>query len=345
MSTTTIKTVGSASRNYSTWTAWEAATPANLTTSIAGGEIWQGEGYADSEFLETVTVSGTTVDSTGYPVMTAAAGQSICDSSGNALNYNAALGVALRYTGNGGHALNVAIDWVHSTRLQVYLDATGVTESAYLSTFGAADNHRVKDCIFKSRDGGQAVVQTCGGTFINCVAIAATAEADCGGFDQPSGTLLLVNCTAVRPSDLTPVGEGFNTRGTAATLNNCASFGFLNGTVDSTFDTLLGDYNATDHASGANGFVGAHSQHSLTYANQFNNTLLATADFKLKSGSDLIAHGNTDATNAPNDFFGTVRGVATDGDVGPHEYVASGPVTSLPFLDKGIYSRPMAGLF
>lgn len=339
MSTTTIKTIGTAGgRDYSSVTAWVAACPLNLTTSISGGEIWQGEAYNDSEFLETVTVSGITVNATGYLFLTVAAGKSLFDVTTKPLNYNASLGAALRYN-TFGAPLNIAIDYMRVSRLQVYLDASGVTDSAYKAAFGS-ENALIKDCLFKSRDNNK-VVEVFGGKAVNCIAIAATTGTSGSGFVHNGGTQVFVNCTAVRPSDLQPVGRGFYYGGDSATTNNCASFGFTLGAEDGTFTTLLGDYNATDHASGTGGFVGAHSQHSLVYANQFQNTTLANAAFQLRSGSALIAAGNTDATNAPNDIFGTVRGSGTAGDIGAHEYTGVGPTGLAATWDATQFPKQM----
>jgi hypothetical protein len=55
----TVKSIGTASRDYSTVTAWEAACPASLT---ATDEIWWGQMYPDSDFQETASIAGVTVD-------------------------------------------------------------------------------------------------------------------------------------------------------------------------------------------------------------------------------------------------------------------------------------------
>jgi len=68
MSTTTTRIIGSGG-DYSTISAWEAAAPADLTTSIAGGEIWRGECKAQA-FDEDVTLAGSTTDATGYKHLT-----------------------------------------------------------------------------------------------------------------------------------------------------------------------------------------------------------------------------------------------------------------------------------
>lgn len=313
MSTTTVKTIGTTGRDYSTISAWEAACPSNLTTSISGGEIWKGECYNDGgvAFSEHVTIAGITADATGYLHLTTAAGESLFDNSANALFYDAANYVAVSSPDRYGPAVSVQINYTRIEKLQ----ATSADNAYSYGTFkvfdGSPTNVLFKNLLGKVSSGIN--ISTSGGgagcKYVNLIAICGTTATGFNSFYSAS----LLNCTAVVPTGTTANGTGYN--GGSATLNNCAAFGFTNATGGS---PSAGNYNATDAASG---MPGANSQHSLTYADQFVST---TVDFKLKSGANLIAGGNTNATDGPNDIFETVRGSGTAGDVGVHEFVAGG---------------------
>lgn len=314
MSTTTVKTIGTTGRDYSTISAWEAACPANLTTSISGGEIWQGECYKDSTFSEHVTITGMTTNSDGYPRLTVAAGQSLFDTASNPLFYNASLGAALSIPDRYGGGVDTRANYTRVERLQINNTDNAYAYGTMRAFDGGPTNILWKDILGKVASNVNFVPQGSSALkAVNCVAICGTSATGFSSAYSPT----LINCTAVVPTGTTANGTGF--AGGTATLNNCASFGFTNATSGS---PSSGNYNATDAASG---MPGANSQHSLTYANQFVST---TVDFQLKSGSNLIAGGNTDATNAPNDIYGTARGSGTAGDVGAHEFVAGGGGTT-----------------
>ena len=73
MPTTIVKTIGASGSDYTTIASWEAACPANLTSS---DEIWQGQGR-DEEFNVTATTvigGGVTSDATRYMDLTCIAG-------------------------------------------------------------------------------------------------------------------------------------------------------------------------------------------------------------------------------------------------------------------------------
>lgn len=313
MSTTTVKSIGTSSRDYSTVATWEAACPANLTTSISGGEIWQGEMYNDSQFTEeNTTIFGMTVDATGYVVLKTASGQSAFDTASNPLQYDQSKGVGwLGVTGYSNHITN-SVDYTQMEGIQFKRTTSGSGVVAFNQ--GAFSNQRIRRCLADNVRSHSSFVMS-SGKVINTVVINRHATTARGiTFSYGGGG---INCTCVVPTSVTANGTAY-TKGSGAgseTIDNCASFGFTNA-VSASFDG--GDYNCTDAASG---MPGANSQHSLTYADQFVST---TADWKLKTGSNLIGGGNTDATNAPNDIFGTARGSGTAGDCGAHEFVASG---------------------
>lgn len=310
MSTTTVKTIGTASRDYSTIASWEAACPSNLTTSISGGEIWQGQCYNDGAFSEHASIAGQTTDSTGYVHLTVASGQSIFDTASNALFYDASLGAKITVPDRYGSGVSVNSNYAIVERLQANYTDNAYNYGCFYVFDGSPTNVTFRRLLSKVNTNKAFNVQSNSLKVINCVAICGTSAT---GFDAGTTTTSLINCTAVVPTGTSANGTGF--AGGSASLNNCAAFGFTNATSGS---PSSGNYNAT---SAASGMPGANSQHSLTYANQFVST---TVDFKLKTGSNLIGGGNTDATNAPNDIYGTARGSGTAGDVGAHEFVSGG---------------------
>jgi hypothetical protein len=129
----------------------------------------------------------------------------------------------------------------------------------------------------------------------------------------------------VRPSDKTAGGSGFTkVGGNSVTVENCAVFGFSNfnsGTVSG----LTGSNNCSDQTIG----FGSSNQASKTYANQFQNTLDASQDFRLKTGADCFDTGVTDTTNLPaaNDIANTSRPQSTAWDIGCWELIVAAPAT------------------
>ena len=124
MVTTVVKSIGTASRDYSTLQAWEDAAPANLVTA---DQVWKGECYNDSTFTAGVTISGITTDATRYIWLTAAAGQSFADHPENALDYNAANGVAISAYDVCivSSVVNVKIDRLQTTENRGISDSSG----------------------------------------------------------------------------------------------------------------------------------------------------------------------------------------------------------------------------
>lgn len=327
MPTTTVKTIGTATRDYSTMQAWEDACPANLVTS---DEIWKGECYNDSEFTASIVFSGITVDATRYPWLTTASGESAFDDSTNPLTYDQTKGVGVSTSGfstNKQLDCNVSYTLVEKLQFKFVKSGGYQTQAMTMTVFST-----IKDCLV------DADVDSYAGTnyvlnlnsyyganeakAINVLIIMRRDNASsnvCQYFRIAGGIAL--NCAAVSPTGLTnaPTGNQFGASASTATAYNCLSLNSGGNDFVGTFANS--DYNATDEASGA---PGANSTHSLTYADEVVST---TADWKLKSGATSIAAGNTDATDAPNDIFGTVRGTTTAGDVGPHEFVAAGGVT------------------
>lgn len=316
MATTVVKTIGSAGgRDYSTLQSWEDASPADLVTA---DEIWQGECYNDSEFLDSgsagtaqITIAGSTTDSTRYKHLTAATGQSFQDNAGvrsNSLTYDQSKGVGIRNDGNYAKCVRWDEDYIHISRLQFKADHTNGQQCIGHSS----SNHgQIKDvlCYSRGNNSNQANVSFGGGTIliINVISIvehATSAAFFC--FHATSG-LLYIGCTAVRLTDNSAAGTAYraNYVDGNAVLQSSTSFGFTTTVTASQFHATNSKNNATDQSS----IPGTSAQTSVSYTSTTPFTLatIANADLRSIASTALAANGFLDATNAPNDISATVR--------------------------------------
>lgn len=334
--------IGTSARNFSTVQAWEDALPANLVTD---GNSYVGECFNDSEFTTTgvlVTFAGSTTDSTHTITLTTGTGQSFRDNANvqtNALRYNASNGVGLRGNTSGyAHVVVVSEDNVHLSKLQIKNSTTGAPgDAAYRQTATALSGSDVDGCILHgTRHGatsGTACVEFLSGTLRNSLIIGGdTGRAVTVGYAGATAPSI-INCTLVLPSDGTSAIEAVEGKSGTATVTNCAIFGYP--TLVNSTARFTGSNNASDLAIG----FGTSNQASKTYANQFQNTALATADFRLKTGADCIDTGVTDSTNAPTDIAGTSRPSGSAYDIGAWEFVQAGggggvvsTIAALPLL-------------
>lgn len=314
MPTTVVSSIGTTGRDYSTLQAWEDACPSDLT---AVDQIWKGECYNDSEFTAGLMISGMTTDSTRYVWLTAAAGQSFQDHASvrsNPLIYDQSKGVGIACGAGGATAhyiVNISAAHTLVSRLQVKRTDSGAYETG--ATIGLVANapQVIRDCICAVTGGGagRPILHMALGTAINTV---LHTTVDSMGSTVWQGASML-NCTIIGLSGSSVYGlVGSYHHGP---IKNSAIFGFT--TPFNAVGTGGASYNATDSAT----LGGSNSLTSQSFASCFEST---TNDFRLKSGSPLIANGNTDATNAPNDITGTARDAGTAGDIGAWEYTAGG---------------------
>lgn len=294
----TISSIGTSSRNYSTIQSWHDA-------FTSGG--WIGECYNDSEFGGAVATSfgGKSTSATNYIILRCASGQSFTDNANkltNALSYNVSNGVGLRRTTSYGNTLTLNEDYITVSGLQI---ANSAISASSALEFGAGFTHNVVEkCIVRDQ-GTLRAVGLRAGMIRNSLVVHLIATSGSGiATVYPSAGTKIINCTVVRPSDRTAGGSAILAIGSGAnvTVENCAGFGFSNFSSDNSY---TGSNNCSDQTIS----FGSSNQASKTYANQFENTLFATMDFRLKSGSDCIGNGVTDTTNVPNsdDIVGTAR--------------------------------------
>jgi len=329
MPTTIVKTVGTASRNYSTMQAWEDASPVNLVTV---DQIWKGECYNDSEFSGKLICGGVTSDATRYPWLTTAAGESAYDDSANPLVYNQSKGVGVHrnWTNDASDQFSFGINYMRTEKIQWKL--TNTQGGYYPTTAMSVGTYNVfKDGLIeanvRSGSDNSYVIQLNGyygdnDPTLNNVLIVLTADSatdnSCSGVFSNAG--FLYNVGVVVPTGLTNPSTGTHYSSgyyqSSTIIKSCYSFNSGGIAFDTGTWQAGSDYNASDDTSSP----GANSSDSLIFASQFVST--TNTDWKLKSGSGLEAAGNTDS-GYPNDIFGNARAANTGGDVGPHEFVVA----------------------
>lgn len=315
---TITNSIGTSGRDYSTIAAWAAALPGNLVTD---GNSYVGECYNDSTFTEgALALSGHTTDATHTITLKCASGQSFSDNANrltNALRYNTANGVSWGGAASYGTLFNVGDDYVTVNGIQFKETSNNAAPSF---RFTGAHNG-ITQCIFQSTPRGNSQVVRCdAGPILNNCLIVCTQAPSWGG----EAVLLIfvatmTESTVVCPSDIGPNKTGVASVYGSSIAINCAVFGFSTA-FGSGFSGSSG-FNCTDSASAP----GSSNQTSKTYANQFQNTADATADFRLKTGADCIDNGTTDTTYNPGaiDIVGTSRPQGTAWDIGCWELVVA----------------------
>jgi hypothetical protein len=320
-----VKTIGSAGgRDYSSLAAWAASLPADL---VADGNSYRGECYNDSEFTGSatlLTLSGHTTDPSYTITLTTGPGQSFRDNANvqtNALGYNVSNGVGI--TSSVAYVAGV----FSISDANVFLKNLQIKNSGSNGVAISAGSVAVTidDCIAVSgRTGTYAPLYLGGGSTVrNSLAVQSASGGAAAVYkDSGSSTLSLYFCTLVAPSDITAGTQGIYSQYGSTTVENCAIFGFSAvkaGSSAFSFTVCM-----TDVASPPSGVTGGK-----TYANQFQNTTAAAADFRAKTGADLQGAGTADVTNGATDIVGTARPQSAKWDIGCWELLASGVVVTV----------------
>ena len=321
MTTTVVKTIGTASRDYSTLQAWEDACPADL---VAVDQIWQGQCYNDAEFTAGLTVAGTTTDATRYKELTTAAGQSFSDNASvqtNALRYNQANGVAISVA--GGYSTGITVTDINFRMSKVQVK---VSSDAYAYNNNTASTAHVLDkCILQQAGSNGACVRLRGGTLSNSLLSKNSAGTSKAAITGAYGGATLTNCTIVRPTTYAVGGTAVAAGSSFSfSLKNVAVFGF---TAD-TSGTISATTCYTDDATPTTGFTTV--AYNTSTGSGFQNTAVTTADFRIKTGSALLDVGTTDTTYAATDIAGTARPQGSAYDVGCWELVVASGTNVTP---------------
>ena len=293
----TTKSIGTASRDYSTITAWHAAFPGGTGT-------WIGECYNDSEFNETPSIGGT---STCPETLRPATGQSAFDNNANPLKYDQSKGVGVNASVVYDYGFNVS-GYATISRMQIKNPASngnGTLKVAFSAASVVIDSslfYTPANNPFSSN----SAVALYGGASQKITNSVIIADYQHGFYLQYANATVIANCTIVAPSDMSNTQYAIRSVGSGdyPSIINCACFGFSGGFYQLTNAT--GSNNATDVSSVPWGSSNLTSQ---TYASQFTGVTSSAMDFRLKSGASLIDAGATDTTDIPGaiDIFGRAR--------------------------------------
>jgi hypothetical protein len=325
---TIVKSIGTNNRDFSTMQAWADSLPADL---VADGNSYVGECYNDSEFNVKVVIANRTTSATRTITLRAAAGHSFrdhADVNNSRLWYDQTKGVGVRYS-NGAYgetAILSSAQYTYIEGIQVWV--TGNPSRAV----GLAANSGIRGCLLISRpnsnvnssSGSVAHVGNGAGNFIyNSLVVLNSASGGCAvrcGYGAN-----VINCTLVRPSNLTAAGIGIHVEGGVNTVRNTATFNFSqDASGASTNFSATSGYNATDKATS---YVGSNNLLSQVYANQFVDASVVTApDYRLKAGSTLINAG-TNASSVTGNTTSINRRERGTWDIGAWE--AAEPATTL----------------
>lgn len=300
MPTTTVSTISvSVSADYTTLQAWEDAAPADLTTSIAGGEIWQGEIVLAADVFSgstrMLTMGGSTTDATGYKHLTTASGASFVDHADvatNPLRYDSSKGASI----TSSHQEAVLIEEAHSRISKVQIQTTNTAYAGYALRLNA--DAQAHQCITSSVGAtGTMPFRSIGG--IASSIFGEQREAGATYLVRIESGSEIYNSTFIVPDDITAATTGVRGGYAASTLKNVAVFGCTN------FDSSTAPTCTTCASDGASLPSGVTSTvYDETTGSGFLDISDATRDYKLGVTSSLLGSGTYDATNSPTDIHG-----------------------------------------
>jgi len=322
MPTTVVKTIGSAGgRDYATMSLWIAACPANLVTA---DEIWEGQLYKDSDFDESLSITGITTDATRYIYLHPASGQGHTGKAGT--------GVRLKRTGaipgtdliyiNAKYTIfeGIEITFGTSSWAQNFVNIVNVVED--LCVIRRNIIHGVPSSVqppygingiwFSDYSRSVYVVD-------NIVyGVKSGWTGGCNGISGGgvNGSVYIENNTVYNCEH--GIYHNINSGGL---YNNIAvgnpSYDF------SIYNPAIADYNISTDSTA----TGTHSLTGKTAANQFVSITAGSEDLHLKTGSDAIGKGNnlgsTKQVNIDIDAFDRTSVVGLVWDIGAHQKVRS----------------------
>ena len=307
MSTITHKSISlTGTPHYDTLQQWADASPTNLTTSIPGGEIWQGEialpGDVFTGSTTLLKLEGITTDATGYRHLTTASGASFIDHADvatNPLRYDSSKGAAV----TSSHQETVLINETHSRVSKLQIQTTNDTYAGYALRINAdAEAHQ---CITSSVGAtGTMPFRSVGG--IASSIFGEQRESGATYIARIESGSEIYNSTFIVPNDITAATTGVRGSYASSTLKNVAIFGCT------TFDSSTAPTCTTCASDGASLPTGVTSTtYDITTGSGFVNITDATRDYQLGGSSALTDAGTYDSTNAPTDIVGTTLGSGT----------------------------------
>lgn len=325
MATRTIGTGG----DFSTIQSWIDSLAATLTEAEVGQ--CKNQSFTISS---PIAFTGHTTSGANTLTLTTEAGASFRDNINkltNALRPNAANGTILVNTASYGTILN--LDNSNLTISNLQLDCQG-NNSFPIDTNAVIANTVLENCIVQGKprtntaDGYCADLVGSTTKARNCLFLNAGSV---GYGVRLSDGATVQDCTVVRATASGAAASGIVAQYTNNVAVGCAVFGYSTACDTATFGGSFhasSDYNATEQSSIGTG-TGTHNLTNLTYANQFVDTggVVAGADFRLKSGANLIGSG-TAVSGITADIVGTTRPQGSAEDIGAWEFSSSAPVSS-----------------
>lgn len=290
------KSIGATGRDFATCALYASYLDALNTFSAA--EL--GEFYNDSEFSvagAVMTLAGF-VPSASFPLtMRPATGNGFTTASGAITDdqrYDQSLGVAIKRTANYGYAVDLGnIEYVTFDGFQVRGDGGSAGAIDQCGNNSTVDNCLVEDYRGSARfNGASALLRN--SLWVNWNAPFGSAVVLVSGADA-------VNSSILRPSDVSGSGvAGIQiSYAGGCSLINVNVFGFATA-VNVVSGSVTSTNCYTDLGSPPTGFTTA------TYANQFENAVASTRDWRTKTGATIIGAGT--ASGAPaTDIYGQTR--------------------------------------
>lgn len=309
------KTIGGATRDYTTLAAWANATPSLTTTN----QIWKGilykEGNGATEWPG-VDIGGKSgfVDADRFLWLEPAPGQGFLDNANvktNALRYNNANGVAM----NGGSGTVWGGDRAGPCFIR------GIQLSGRVSTSYTTTQLNIANCIINWAGTGQFEYG-----IYRCVNTVFISPFTSGVFIQQRGGGVnhFTNCTFI--------GNGGTSTALVAgyandlLIRNCAFFGFNANVSNSAHVATGSNNNATNLAS--MGWTGTSNLVSLTASNQFVSAS-SPYDLRLLSTSALIGAAARLQTETNDLGIGNTIRSTTSPAIGAWESIVLALTTSI----------------
>lgn len=307
MPTTNTSSIGSAGgRDYSTISAWEAATDNDL---VSGDDVEIGELYDDSDFAGGVTIAGATTDATRYRELRAASGAEydIVTASGAQITTAAASGLIVNEPYFRATAFIIAHTGI-SYGLYSTADISGAIFDR-LTIYSVSSSTLVK-AIRSTVSSTSTYTYVRNSVFIN----ASTTNASYLCYNSGSGDCNWVyeNCVG---DGREHVAAAFGGSGTSDPyMFNVAA---MRGTVsDFSLTSASSDYNYSEDTSAP----GTHSTASNTIADDF--TAVASNNYTPKdSTSELYDAGATITGHLNGDYNGVTR--TAPWEIGPYDRVTA----------------------
>jgi hypothetical protein len=302
-------------RHYSGIQTWKDASPTDLTVA---DQIWKGEMYNDSEFLNvgSNSMSGVTSDANRYLWLTAAPGESFVDNQTSTPGvYDISKGVGMQSTGSyrtmltGGNGYGGTSTNFKLTRLQFY-NNTGYSSDYYIPiTLGSAAV--VDSVLFMTQQNSNRGFindgHTTNSTFVSLGAGNHTLLALGGGVAH--------NVTCIRPIDAITSSIALDQ---GSKFTNCAVIGPFTGNGWSRPIDVGSSNNATSSATAPPGTSGISN---LVPEAQFAGVLSGSLNTTPIAGNGLVAGIRDQTYTADKDMYGIARSITTP-TIGSREYVS-----------------------